>query len=172
MHRQIKVVAILLIVQGALELIMGGFFCIMGPVMMSVMSAAPPPSSGGAPPPPPEVFAGIYIAMGLPTAIAGILRIVSGIYNVRLRARTLGYVALGAGLLSMASCYCAPTSIALGVYGLIVFLNAKSGEAFAMVESGMTPDEALARIDGLVPMGPGGGPGFPPAPPPPPYPGY
>lgn len=174
MHRQIKVIAILLLVQGSLELVMGGFLTVMGPLMMGIMSAAPPPPSGGAPPPPPEIFAGIYMAMGIPTALAGILKIVSGIYNLRLKGRVLGYVALGSGLLSAASCYCLPTALGLGIYGLIVFLNQKAGEAFSMVESGMPPDQALATLDGLVPMGGMGGPGYPPAPPPPPppYPGY
>lgn len=171
MHRQIKIVAILLIVQGSLEILMGGFLSIMGPVMMSVMSAAPPPTTGGSPPPPPEFMAGMYLAMGIPTLLAGILKIVSGIYGVRVKGRVLGYVALGSGLVSAASCYCLPTALGLGIYGLIVWLNSKSGEAFALVESGMTPDDAFARIDGLVPMAPGGG-GYPPPPGPPMYPGY
>src|SRR5262245_46001980 len=112
MHRHIKIVAILLMVEGGLEALMGIFLCVMGPVMMAFMQAAPPPSSGGAPPPPPELFGAIYIGMGAVTLLAGIIKVVGGIRNVSFKSRTLGFIALGSSLLSFASCYCIPTAIA------------------------------------------------------------
>ena len=163
MHRQIKIVAILMIVQGAMETAMGLFLCVMGPVMFGLMSSAPAPSGGG---PPPALFGGIYIAMGLPTLIAGVLKIVAGIRNVKCRGKVLGFVALGSGILSMASCYCLPTALGLGVYGLIVYLNQNAARAFEMGETGMPSDQIMATIDGYA----GGYGGYPPQYPPPPAP--
>ena len=151
MHRQIKIVAILLMIEGGLEIVMGGVYCILGPVMMAFMRSAPPPSSGAAPPPP-EMFGAIYIAMGVATILGGILKVVGGVRNVSLKSRVLGFIALGSGLLSFASCYCIPTALGLGIYGIIVYVNQKSAEAFAMAESGMPPDQVFAQLDGLVPM--------------------
>ena len=165
MHRQVKIVAILLIVQGALEVAMGLFLCVMGPVMFSLMSSSPPPSSGG-PTPPAALFGGIYLAMGLITLIAGVLKIVGGARNVKFRGRTLGFVALASGVVSMASCYCVPTALALGIYGLIVYLNERSARAFEMGDAGMPGEQILATLDGY---GSGYG-GYPPQYPPPPAP--
>ena len=154
MHRQIKIVAILLMVEGGLEALMGIFLCVMGPVMMAFMSASPPPATaGGGAPPPPEVFGAIYIGMGAATLIAGILKVVGGIRNVALKSRTLGFVALGSSVLSLASCYCIPTALALGIYGLIVYVNERSAQAFKLVETGMPPEQALAQVDGMTPFG-------------------
>jgi hypothetical protein len=154
MHRQIKVVAILLMVEGGLESLMGIFLCVMGPVMMAFMSASPPPTTPGAgAPPPPELFGAIYISMGALTLIAGILKVVGGIRNVSLKSRTFGFVALGSSILSLASCYCIPTALALGIYGLIVYVNERSGAAFKLVEGGMSAEQAIAQVDGLPTFG-------------------
>lgn len=153
MHRQIKVVAILLMVEGGLELLMGIFLCILGPAMTAFMRAAPPPTTTSGPPPPPEVFAAIYIAMGAPTVIAGILKVIGGIRNVSLKSRTFGFVALGSSVLSLSSCYCIPTALALGVYGLIVYVNERSAQAFKLVETGMSAEQAIAQVDGMPAFG-------------------
>ena len=153
MHRQIKVVAILLMVEGGLEALMGIFLCIMGPVVAAFMSASPPPATPGAPAPSPELFSAIYIAMGAPTVVAGIIKIIGGIRNVSLKSRTLGFVALGSSVLSLASCYCIPTALALGVYGLIVYVNERSAQAFKLVETGMSAEQAIAQVDGMPAFG-------------------
>lgn len=149
MHRQIKVVAILLIVEGGLEALMGILLCVMGPLMMAFLSSAPPPSSPGAAPPPPALFGAIYIGMGVVTLVAATLKIVAGIRNLRFKGRTLGFVAFGSTVLALASCYCIPTALALGVYGLIVYLDGRSAQAFQMGESGMSPEQILAQMDGI-----------------------
>jgi len=48
----------------------------------------------------------------------------------------------------MLSCYCAPTSIALFVYGLIVYLNSDVATAFEMAEQGVSPKEIKATFYG------------------------
>ncbi len=167
MHRQIKIVAILLMVEGAFEALMGIFYIIMGPVMMTFMRSAPSTTAPGGPPP--EMFGAIYIAMGAATLLAAIIKVIGGIRNVSLKSRTLGFIALGSGILSFASCYCAPTALALGVYGLIVYVNERSAQAFQMGDSGMPSDQILAQLDGMVPnVYSAQGPQYPPQPPYPP----
>jgi len=164
MHRQIKIVAILLMVEGGLEVLAGIFLTILGPVMMTIIRSAPPPSAGG-PTPPPELFGAIYIGMGVATFIAGVIKIIAGIRNVSFKSRTLGFVGLGSSLLSLASCYCVPTALGVGIYGLIVYVNEKSAQAFQMGDSGMPPDEIIATLDGAAMGG-----GYPPQQYPPQYP--
>ena len=149
MHRQIKIVAILLMVEGSLETLMGILLCVMGPVMMTFMKAAPPPSTPGAAGPPPELFGVLYVGMGVVTLAAGVLKVVAGIRNVSFKGRVLGFVALGSCVMSMASCYCLPTALALGIYGLIVYLDQRSAQAFQMGASGMAPEEILRQMDGI-----------------------
>ena len=166
MHRQIKVVAILLIIEGALEVLAGIFFCVMGPVATALFSSSPPPSTGG-PPPNPELIGGLYIGMGVITLIASIPKIVAGIRNVSLKGRTLGFVGLGSCVLSLGSCYCSLFALALGVYGLIVYINERSAMAFKLVEGGMTAEQAIAQVDATPAFGAPPG-----APPPGQYPPY
>ncbi len=152
MHRQIKVVAILMMIEGVLEGLMGIFLCVMGPVMMELLKSTPtPPHGAGAPPP--ELFGAIYIAMGIPTLLAGIIKVVAGIRNVSFKSRTLGFIGLGSGLLSFASCYCIPTALGVGIYGLIVYINEKSAQAFQMGDSGMPGDQIVATLDAQGPAG-------------------
>jgi hypothetical protein len=171
MHRHVKIVGILMIVQGALEAAMGIMYAFMGPLMLAMMSMSPSSGSSGAPPPDEKVMGlmgGFYLLIGLGVLAAGVLKIVAGILNLKFRGRVLGFVALGSSIVSMFTCYCAPTGIALGVYGLVVYLNAQAARAFALAAQGMGPDEVLANLEG-PPPGYGGGYGYPP---PPGYGGY
>jgi len=95
----------------------------------------------------------MYIGMGVLTLIASIPKIVAGIRNVSLKSRTLGFVGLGSCLLSLGSCYCSLFAIALGIYGLIVYINERSAQAFKLVEGGMTAEQAIAQVDGMAPFG-------------------
>jgi hypothetical protein len=150
MASHIKVVAILMIVQGALETIMGAFFAIMGPLMFGLTkwtSTLP----GGSPPPPDfnlsaGLISGIYLALGLPVLAVGIFRIIAGIRNLKYRGRVMGIVALALGAVSFMTCYCMPTSIALLVYGLITYLDEQSKRAFALGEQGQAPEAILLEV--------------------------
>jgi hypothetical protein len=149
MHRQITVVAILMIVQGSLEILCGIFLAAMGPAMMVMMKSAPPPSSGAAPPPEEmmTMMSGVYIGMGVVGLIIGVLKIVAGIRNLKYRGRTLGIVALASGAVAIATCYCFPTGLGLLIYGLIVYVNSSSGKAFELGEQGMSPSEIKQTLD-------------------------
>ncbi|MDX1945677.1 MAG: hypothetical protein SFU86_09715 [Pirellulaceae bacterium] len=128
----VPVVAMLLIGVGLLEVTLAGFMLVFAGLATLV-----PPEAGEFPTAM-VVFVGV---LSLPAAVCGVLRVVAGVYNLRFRRRTLGMVALVAGLATVFTFYCAPTSIALGIYGLIVYLNDSVTEAFALGDQGKTQDE-------------------------------
>jgi hypothetical protein len=68
--------------------------------------------------------------------IIGVLRIVAGAFNYHYRRRALGITALACGLFTLITAYCAPTAIALAIYGLIVYVNEPVIMAFQMGDSG------------------------------------
>lgn len=145
MVRHVPVVAILMIVQGALETIMG-----LGLVGMGVFVPLMMQTQAGQDGPPPEEMTwfllAVYGGMGLVTLVAAMLHIFGGVRNYRFRGRVLGLVALGGGMVTVITCYCAPTAIALGVYGLITYLNPEVNQAFAMAESGKKKEEIMALL--------------------------
>lgn len=152
MVRQVPVLAVLTIVQGSLECLAGVFYAAMGPMMRTILRGVARQQPRGASPVQdlPEGFAtgmaAFYVVAGLVVLAVGALRIVAGIRGLKYRSRTLGIVSLAAGLLSVVTCYCLPTSLALAVYGLIVYLNADVGRAFEMGERGASSAEIQAAF--------------------------
>jgi hypothetical protein len=142
--QQIRVVAILNCVQGGLECTAGAGLAGIG-IFVGIMIGMDRGGPGGnGPPPGVEWFAGgLYGGLGAVALIAGILRIYAGYQNFRYRKRVLGIVSLICGLGSMIVCYCAPTGIAMLIYGLIVYLNPAVQAAFAMGDKNVPPDMIL-----------------------------
>ena len=140
----VLIVAILMIVQGALEAIMGLLLFVMAFVMPILMKAELQRGGGPAGVPSPEQFqwimGGIYGGLGLLLVVLATLRIVAGLGNLKYRRRILGMVAILGGMATVFSCYCAPTAIGLAIYGLIVYFNPQVTQAFAMGQSGIEKD--------------------------------
>jgi hypothetical protein len=143
--RHVRVVAILMIVQGSLELgmaILIGVFTLFMPQMMAQATASHPQDSL-----PPEAFLQImtftYGGMAAATFVAALLHIIAGVRNYRFRGKVFGIVAMACGVVTALSCYCLPTAVGLGVYGLIVYLNEGVAEAFRMGQSGFTSTQIL-----------------------------
>jgi len=88
----------------------------------------------------------VYGGMAAASLAAGVLHLVAGLRGYRFQGRTFGITALACGLLTLFTCYCLPTSAALCVYGLIVYLNREVSEAFQMREAGYTPDQILTTF--------------------------
>jgi hypothetical protein len=157
MARQVPIVAILMIVQGALECMMGallGLAAFLFPSMFDWINqmAQRQPVAAGQPIPqmPPEMIrliTIIYIALGIAAFIAGVFRISAGCYNIRYRARGMGIAALFIGILTFPTCYCAPTSLGLMIYGLIVYFSGETGRAFALVAEGKSPEAVKAMLE-------------------------
>jgi hypothetical protein len=157
MARQIHIVAILLMVQGALECMMGILLGIAGLVFPSMFTwmnemgkQQPPPPGGGPAPEFPQEMAwlmfAIYLGLGVVTLLVGVLRILAGVQNVRYQGRTFGIVALFLGVVPFFTCYCAPTSLGLMIYGLIVYFSHDSAHAFEWRKQGKTPEEIWHRL--------------------------
>jgi hypothetical protein len=146
---QVRIISILMIAEGALDFLAGAFYCAMGiglPLFMQTAARNDPNFRRGGQGDPETFFwflLGIYVAMGLPGMIGGVLRIWAGIRNYQFKSRTLGLVALILGVGSAATCYCAPTSIALTVYGLVVYLNREVMMAFEMGRNGRSSEQIL-----------------------------
>ena len=64
--------------------------------------------------------------------LVSIVQILAGLRNYYYRWRLFGIAALILGLSIGISCECAPTALALAVYGLIVYLNKDVAAAFRL----------------------------------------
>src|ERR1051326_4700476 len=145
---QVRTFAILNIVQGVLEVPLGVFLtglATMFPVLIKMDQAK---NANGAQDEPGMIWmvSGIYFVIGIPVLVCGILRIVAGVKNYRFRGRTLSLISIIAGAASVMTCYCAPTSLGLLVYGLTLHLNPAVKMAFEMGRQGKTADQILAAF--------------------------
>ena len=138
---QVKIVGILMMVNGMTVALMGALYAAMGPMMMAF---APPPGPGGGGLPP-EIFLIIYGTIGGAVLVVGLLNVIAGYRVMTMRNRVLGLVALFTNVVTLMTCYCAPTAIAMMVYGLIVLFQPDVSRAFEMVARGATPEEAVRR---------------------------
>ncbi len=151
----VRIVAILMIVQGAFELLASlALFAlaVMIPSMMLQGGFDAPVQQGQ---PPPEAFLWIlpivYGGIGILVLIVAVLHIFAGVRNYQFRSRTLGIVAMATGLLGLLTVYCLPTAAGIMVYGLIVYLNQEVSEAFRMGEAGYRASDILAAFRRLEP---------------------
>jgi hypothetical protein len=128
----VPIIAALLIVQGGLELLFA-LFCY---AFIALVYWGPEKELSGM-----HGVAVLFAFVSVPSLVSGVLRIVAGCFNVRYRRRGLGMTALCLGLATMVTGYCAPTSIALAVYGLIVYVNESVTAAFAMGDRGRSVGE-------------------------------
>ena len=139
-------VAILMIVQGALELLFGVFLLAAAVMMPMIM-----PDNAGTMDMPVSfkwMMMGTYGVMGTGGLVAGVLHVVGGICGLSFRRRMLGVVALAVGMASIFTCYCGPTSIGLGIYGLITYFNPAVIAAFALGDAGTPVAEIRTRFGG------------------------
>jgi hypothetical protein len=151
MVKHVPTVAILLVIQGALE-VCAGLFASLYALVYGALAFVPWSEQVEADPNqlPAETLSAILggaglvfllIAFGI-TAL-GSLKIVAGIFNFRYRKRTLGLVALMSAFGSLLTCYCGPTGIALAAYGLFVYLDRAVTKAFDLGEQGLSSDDIL-----------------------------
>lgn len=131
------IVATLLIVQGFLEILLGLLFLGVGAMFQwsgdKELENLKPMSF-------------IMAAVSVPAILCGGFRILAGYWNLQFRQRMVGMVALGVGLMTLFTCYCAPTSIALAIYGLVVYLNEPVVAAFNLGAQGRTSTQIHAAF--------------------------
>jgi hypothetical protein len=149
MARQIPAVAILLMVQGGLEMLMGGILALTGGTFaVLVVQQQGQPGGANAPPGPPFgwLMVAVYAVMGIGTFGVAALKLFAGWQNYSFRGRRWGIAALASGALSIVTCYCFPTGLALMIYGLIVYLNAEAAWAFSLGDQGLTREQVLWHL--------------------------
>lgn len=137
MVNQITIVAILQIVQGGFECLMA--LMLLGfTIFFSVgISGEEIDISEG------EVYMLLAIYGGLFVLVlaSAIFRIVTGVACLKFKWRIPTVISLSAGFITLMTCYCGPTAIALGIYGIIVLLSPPAAKAFRMRQNGMTVQE-------------------------------
>lgn len=127
MWRHIRWVANGLTLQGGLELVLG---------LALLLGAAD--SDAGAPA---TLYERWLHGAAPPLLVAcGSLKAFAASRNRRFRGRVVGLAALWSAIPSATVWACAPSGLALLVYGTIVYRDRTSREAFALGESGQAPD--------------------------------
>lgn len=114
---QLRVLAILTIINGVLLTLAGSVCTLMFP-----MFAFLPAERGGVEVTtlPEAVFVG---CAGLLHLVPGILQIIAGLRLRKMRGRTFALLAYGAGVLTFFGIYCAPTSLGVGIFGAILLFD-------------------------------------------------
>lgn len=124
MVRQVPILAIATMVHGALLAGTGLYYLVFGGFFAANLSTTPAPADEG---PFGELFSGLMIGaigiISLVHIVPGVLQLWAGWRARTFRSRGLAFLALGAGLVSLFGCYCAPTSLGMLVWGAIVLAN-------------------------------------------------
>ncbi|NNE00956.1 MAG: hypothetical protein HKN47_26875 [Pirellulaceae bacterium] len=142
---QTTVLGVLMIIQGIVNALAGvaiaGYAWFMPQVFQQMRADMAKQPAGGPPPPQlPENFE-LYLMIGggilaAVMLLIGLLLVYSGLGVIRLQQRGLAIGSLCMGMLTILTCYCFPTSLALGIYGLILLLNQPVMLAFELRRQG------------------------------------
>jgi len=137
---KVKVLAILMMVQGVLEVLLGLMLGGIGIAFYVASDQIFATQQQGLPrqPAPPEWLFLIYVVLGAMLLAVAVLRIYAGVRNLKFRGKLLGIIAISFGAVTSLTCYCAPTAIGLLIYGLIVYLDPNVSQAFSECEAGTT----------------------------------
>lgn len=133
---QVQIVGVLMIVQGALDSLMAigiAIYAFAMPMVFEEMQRDAAARGGPATPLPPNAGFGMMVGgtvFALLIAAVGIATVVAGVRLLRFRGRVFGITMLCAGMMTLFTCYCFPTSVALAIYGLIVLLSSPVRLAF------------------------------------------
>lgn len=121
---QVQWLAVVTMVHGGLLLLWGLGLLVSGAYMGFAMGGIEPTQPDA---PPPEfmagVMSGVTLFMMLGQIIPGILQVAAGYYMLSFRYRALAIAAYLTGVLSITGCYCLPTAILLGIWGVFVVFD-------------------------------------------------
>ncbi len=147
---QVRVMAVLNAVQGGLECVLalvylglGGMFIAMKAEIAQQQAQPGNPMEAQMA----NLLPIFFFILGGVLLLLAVLRVIAGVLNFSFRGRVLGIVTMLLGLASSLTLYCAPTSIGIAVYGLIVLFNRPVAEAFEMRAQGSTSDQVLAVMN-------------------------
>jgi hypothetical protein len=129
--RGVRGVAIFFIVQGLLETMMGLLCGVVGPFVASGLNVDPNLGKIFDPDHLRTLALVVYILLGLLGVGCGIVKVVAGVKSLSLKGGALRFVALASCIPTALICYCAPSALALGIWGLIVHVRPDVKAAFA-----------------------------------------
>lgn len=150
MVKQVRLLSIFFYVQGGLEILVSLYYFFLAAFFPTMMVANQRKGFNQAGPSEETmiwIMIGAFVGIGLLILIAGVLRIFAAYRSYKFTGRGLAIASLVVGAATCMTCYCAPTSIALLVYGLIVYCNPEVTAAFAMRKQGHSPDQILAAFN-------------------------
>jgi hypothetical protein len=131
---QVPALGIVMMIHGAMILSLGILLVVYGLFFAAATYDTPNELAA-----PTELIAQLVVSsmvgIGLLHFLPGVLQIVAGWRTRTYRSRGFAIAALGAGLLAMVGCYCAPTSIAMLIWGLVVLLGKDVVARFASEEA-------------------------------------
>jgi hypothetical protein len=146
MVSHVRTVAILMILNGSLQLLLGVMFVGML-VFMAVVTLR---DEAGDSPPGERLSLAImvvfYVGLGLVLLLAGVLSILAGRRARTFRSRRFVLIGLFANAAVLPTFYCAPTSIGLLIYGVLVFYNPDVVRAFELGDQGVPAAEIDKRF--------------------------
>ena len=132
---------------GGMLVFMGTIFTTMKNEMIEEMQRGQPGPEAPDPAFMHTIMVGVMAGLGAMVLLAALFRIWATISNFRLKGRWLGVISLICGLASGLTMYCAPTGIAVAVYGLVVLLSSEVGEAFEMRKTAESADDVLRHFN-------------------------
>ena len=142
MVRQINVVSILSFAVAAFEFMFGTLMIIGASATLAGMQFDGPGPGN-------DVATNIAIAIvGVAVLSISILRIFAGIQFMKFKGKNLFLTSLCVGLVTVFTCYCAPMSLGIFIYGLIVVRSPGVARACQMRKSGMSAQEVKRYFDG------------------------
>lgn len=135
--RQVPILGIATMVHGGLVLLAGLFMLVYGISLAVSFSSMPEPVPIDPDAPRPEMIEGIMtwtmLALGAAHTTVGGLQLFAGFRVRGFRGRIVAIVSFLLGVLTVFGCYCAPSSLGLLVWGLIVLLHGPVAARFAQV---------------------------------------
>jgi len=125
----VKAVARLLIGQGVAELVVA-LSLMLGVRTLPVQTATQEKAD----------FMAVYMfTLGLVILACAVMKVLGGARNLKMRNRGLGYVALASAVPTAFTCWCAPTGLAIMIYGLFAYSRVEGRAAFAHAEAQPAP---------------------------------
>lgn len=133
--KQLPFLGIFMLVEGSLELLYGGFMTTFSFIMPFILANDPNfqrqmDAQPDMPFRPEQFMFWLYFILGFGPLIAGVARIVGGIFVLRRTGRMFAIVANVIGFASATGCYCIPTGFATSIYGLVLLLQPSVANAF------------------------------------------
>jgi hypothetical protein len=150
MVSQVRIMAVLNMVQGGLEFLMSVMYLVMGGFFAFVMREEMARQAERRGDPGGEAAANfvtiLMFALGGIMLVVAVVRILASLRNYFFQSRVLGIVSLCLGLATVFTGYCALTSIGIAIYGLIVLFNKEVAEGFEMRSNGTPADDVVATF--------------------------